>query len=234
MGIWGWSPQPQEVRGSEGRAPSDRRFSRFFNKDKTFLGLNFCFITILWREQAEDKLSNFAWIMTNFTINSKALFLPLRAWKNDIDNSLTIVFWSIFLTIAHQRKRTFSFFLWPFQLLMTPHYSMSLSRDPSDFWWKIRKSKTYQKGRMGVWWRSLQSPEARGSGGWAPRARRFSGFFIKNKTFLGLNFRFITILWREQVEKEVELFRLDHDKLTINSKALFLLPRAWRNEIDNA
>jgi len=41
----------------------------------------------------------------------------------------------------------------------------------------------------------------------------FQDFSNKNKAILGLNFRFITIIWREQAEDEVELFRLDHDKL---------------------
>jgi len=49
---------------------------------------------------------------------------------------------------------------------------------------KNPKSKTYQKGRMGVW-------------DGVPSVRQFSGFF-KNKAVLGLNFCFIMILWREQ------------------------------------
>jgi len=55
-------------------------------------------------------------------------------------------------------------------------------------------------GGKGVWGQSLST-------------RRFSRFFNKNKAFLGRNICFIRILWWEQAEDEVELFRLDHDKL---------------------
>jgi len=75
----------------------------------------------------------------------------------------------------------------------------------------VKKSGNPKLIRMGDWGKSRQPPEARRSGVRAPSIRRFSGFFNENKAFLDLNFRFITILWREQAEK-VELFRLDHDK----------------------
>jgi len=41
------APQPQEAKESGGRSSSACQFSEFFNENKAFLGLTFCFIKIL-------------------------------------------------------------------------------------------------------------------------------------------------------------------------------------------
>jgi len=66
-------------------------------------------------------------------------------------------------------------------------------------------------------------------------AQQFSRYFNKNKVFLGLNFCFITILWQEQAEGEVELFRFkDHDKLHNPFQSFISVAVRLENEIDNS